>query len=214
MKRTQKISWALALAALVGFADFASAQTTVTTTPSGGVITSSDTPVVSTGATGVVTTTTRVGRVGTVTPDELVMESASGTEPVPYVRTRRTVFVDDAGAVVPAETVRAGVPVTVHYSTNSDHFVADRVVVHRREVTPAADTVITRPSTTVERPRTVIEERPAVVERSATVVEKPARKPLIKKESKTTTTTTTTAPLKKREVEVEVDDDDDDDDDD
>jgi hypothetical protein len=131
----------------------------------------------------VATTTTRVGRVGTVTPDTLVMDSAGGTTPVPYVRTSRTVYVDEAGAPISADLIRTGVPVTVHYSQDADRYVADRVVVQRQAVVTPAPTVVER-STVVEPVR-----RPAVIEK------------------KTTTTTTSEQVPKKVRVEDADDDD-------
>lgn len=173
---------ALALAAVAALCTTASAQQTTVTTAGGS-------------STAVVTTTTRVGRVGTVTPDMMVMEAASGTEPVPYARTTRTVFVDETGATVPVESFRAGVPVTIHYSKDGERLVAERVVVQRRElVTPAATTTVVEPGPTVVTP--TAEER--------VIVEKPAPAPVVKK--KTTTTTTTTAPVKVREKDDEDDD--------
>lgn len=85
-----------------------------------------------------VVTTTRVGRVGTITPDLLVMESASGTTPT-FVRSTRTVFVDETGAPVAVETIRPGSDVTVQYTTDADHLVADRVIVRRESTVRETD---------------------------------------------------------------------------
>ena len=171
MKANQLIRRAGVLIATLALGPLLDAQTTVTTT-------SGD------GAAVVQTTTTRVGRVGTITPDTLVMDAAAGTEPIPYIRTSRTVFVDDTGTVVPADVVRAGVPVTVHYTRDADRYLADRVVVHTK---------------------TVRSSEPAVVERS-TVVEKPARPVVVEKKTTTTTSTTEPAPVR---VKREDNDDDD-----
>jgi hypothetical protein len=172
MKTIKLIRGGVVLIATLALSPFATAQTTVTTTRDNGTAV-------------VQTTTTRVGRVGTITPDSLVMDAAAGTEPIPYVRTSRTVFVDETGATVPIETVRAGVPVTVHYTRDADRYLADRVVVHRK----------------------VVEAEPSVVERS-TVVEQPARKPVVE-QKKTTTTTTTSEPTRVRVKDRDDDDDDD-----
>jgi hypothetical protein len=179
MKAIKLIRGALVLVATLAISPFANAQQTTVTTTSG------ERAVAATSGERIVTTT-RVGRVGTITPDSLMMDAAAGTEPIPYVRTTRTVYVDDTGAVIPADTVRVGTPVTVHYTRDADRYLADRVVVHRQAVVNPA---------------------PAVVEKS-TVIETPARKPAVI-EKKTTTTTTTVEPTKK----VVVDEDDNDDDD-
>lgn len=171
---------ALALAAVAALSPTAPAQQTTVTTAGGS-------------STAVVTTTTRVGRVGTVTPDMMVMEAASGTEPVPYTRTTRTVFVDETGATVPVESFRSGVPVTVHYSQDGERLVAERVVVQRRAlVTPSTTTTVVEPAPTVVTPT---EQR--------VIVEKPSPAPVVKK--KTTTTTTTTEPVKVREKDEDDD---------
>ena len=177
MKPIKLIRGAVVLIATLALSPFATAQQTTVTTSTG------DRAVVATSGERVVTTT-RVGRVGTITPDNIMMDAAAGTEAVPYVRTTRTVYVDDAGAVIPADTIRVGTPVTVHYTRDADRYLADRVVVHRR---------------------TVVEPEPAVVERRTVVT--PARPALIEKKS--TTTTTTTEPAKVKVEEVDDDDDDD-----
>ena len=180
----------LALAAAVALAAPAFAQQTTVTTTGGGT-----SAVVS-------TTTTRVGRLGTITPDLMVMETASGTEPLRYSRTTRTVFVDETGAVVPAEAVSAGVPVTIHYSKDADRFVAERVVVQRQAVVPPSTTTVVQPAPTVVQPApTVVTPVPIVEEK--TIVKQPA--PVVKKQSTTTTTTTTPAKVRKK-----ADDEDDD----
>jgi hypothetical protein len=162
MKYTRIIRHAVAVTAL-SLSPLAVAQVTVTTEPSGTAVTQTKTTVIS-------------GRVGTVSPDVLVMESASGTEPARYRYTERTTYVDDTGAVVPVSTLRAGVPVTVHYSRSGDQMLADRVIVHRQ-----ATTTTTEPA---GRPPTVIKEQ----------------------KTTTTTTTTEPVKKKKVEVDVDDDD--------
>lgn len=197
MKLNRILQSALVVAAALTLNPEASAQTSVTTTTAGG-------------GTAVISTTTRGGRVSTVTPDMLVLESASGAEPIPYSRTTRTVFVDETGAAVPAELVKSGVPVTVHFTRDADRMVADRVIVQRQTVITPAPTVVERvvtpAPTVVER---VVTPAPTVVERTVTrpvVVEKPVivTPRVIEKK---TTTTTTTAPVKVKKVDDDEDDD-------
>ena len=175
MKAIKLIRGAVVLIATLALSPFATAQQTTVTTTSG------DRAVVATSGERVVTTT-RVGRVGTVTPDTIMMDAAAGTEAVPYVRTTRTIYVDEAGTVIPAETVRVGTPVTVHYTRDADRYLANRVVVHRTAVEPAP--------TVVEKSTVVTPGRPAIIEK------------------KSTTTTTTTEPAKVKVEEVDDDDDD------
>ena len=124
MKYTRIIRHAVA-AATVSLSPLAVAQVTVTTEPA---VTQTKTTVIS-------------GRVGTVSPDTLVMESASGTQPVRYRYSERTTYVDETGAVVPVSTLRAGMPVTVHYSRTGDEMLADRVIVHRQATTTTTEPV-------------------------------------------------------------------------
>src|SRR5688572_5731950 len=136
MKPIKIIRGAVAVAATLALSPFATAQTVVTTTD--------DRPAVV-----ATSTTTRVGRVGTVSPDTLMMDASAGTEPISYVRTSRTVYVDEAGVPVSADLVRTGVPVTVHYTRDADRYIADRVIVKRQAVV--------EPSPTVVEKRTVVE---------------------------------------------------------
>jgi hypothetical protein len=159
---------AAALIATVVLSPVANAQTVVTT--------SEDRPAVV-----ATTTTTRVGRVGTITPDTLMMDASAGTEPVRYLRTSRTVYVDETGAPISADLVRTGAPVTVHYSRDADRYIADRVIVRRQ---------------------TVVSPEPTVVERR--VVE-PAHRPVVV-EKKTTTTTTESVPAKVKVKDADDDD--------
>ena len=170
MKPIKLLGSAGTLIALIAFSPSADAQTIVTTTEG-------DRAAV------VSTTTTRVGRVGTVSPDTLMMDASAGTEPISYVRTSRTVYVDETGAPVSAEFIRSGVPVTVHYTRDADRYIADRVVVKRQ---------------------TVVSPEPTVVEKR-TVVE-PTRRPVVVEKQTTTTTTKEATPAKVRVEDVDDDD--------
>ena len=192
---------AFGAAALIALTSAGQAQTTTTTVTTGA-------PTVAERS----TTTVVRGRVGTVSPDLMMMDHSAGTEPVSYVTSSRTVYVDSTGATVPLTSIRAGDPVSVEYAREGERYIANRVVVDRRVVTDPAPVVESRTIVTDPAPRTTIVERPAstVVERP-TVIER--REPAVI-EKKTRTTTTTVEPkakVKKREVEIDVDDDDDDD---
>jgi hypothetical protein len=168
MKPITLMGGAAALVATVAFSPVANAQTVVTT--------SEDRPAVV-----ATTTTTRVGRVGTVTPDTLMMDASAGTEPIRYLRTSRTVYVDETGAPISADLVRTGAPVTVHYTRDADRYLADRVVVRRQ---------------------TVVSPEPTVVEKRAVV--EPVRRPVVVE--KKTTTTTESVPAKVKVKDVDDDD--------
>lgn len=122
------------------------------------------------------TTTTSAGTISDFSPDTIVIRSEGSPDPVRYSYTKSTTYVDEAGAPVSMETVRSGLPVTVHYVRDGDRLVASRVVV-RRHVAAVAPVVVEK---SVSAP-VVVEERRVVT--PAPVIE----------EKRTTTTTTTTS---------------------
>lgn len=77
------------------------------------------------------TTTSSDGTVGSLTPDQFVVQSGGG-ERIVYRVSRTTQYVDESGAPVSMEVVRSGVPVTVSYATEGSGRMAQRVVVHTR----------------------------------------------------------------------------------
>ena len=96
------------------------AQETVTTTTA------------ATGAgTAVSQTTTSEGTIQEFTPgtSRIIVKSASG--PATYSYSKKTTFVDAAGNVVNYETIKAGEPTTVYYTTENGQPVVSKVVVNR-----------------------------------------------------------------------------------
>ena len=87
-----------------------------------------------------VTQTTNEGTIQEFTPGgtSIVVKSASG--PATYRYSKTTTFVDAAGNTVSAETIKAGEPTTVYYTTEDGQPVVSKVVV-RRTVVPAAPVV-------------------------------------------------------------------------
>ena len=110
---------------------FAHAQTSVTTTTTGG-----DT----TAATTTTQTTNSEGTVQTFTPgqSQIVVKSTTGA-PVTYSYSKKTTFVDADGNVVNYESIKAGDPTTVYYTTENGQPVVSKVVV-RHAVVPATVT--------------------------------------------------------------------------
>ncbi len=127
----------------------------------------------------VTTSTTSVGTVSEFSPDTIVVKSETDSGISRYTYSKSTTYVDETGAPVSLETVKSGLPVTVHYVREGDRMLANRVVVKRATTTVAAPVV--------QAPKTiVVEERPAPV-----VVEKRVVTPApVVIEKKTTTTTT------------------------
>lgn len=94
-----------------------------------------------------VTATTSEGTISEFSPDTIVIRSQTQPEPLRYSYSRTTTYVDEAGAPVSIETVKSGLPVTVHYSKQGDRLVANRVIV-RRQTTTTAPAVIEKKTTT------------------------------------------------------------------
>ena len=112
------------------------AQTTVTTTTAG------DTAV--TAATTTTAVTNSEGTIESFTPgsSQIVVKSSTGA-PVTYSYSKKTTFVDADGNVVNYESVKAGAPTTVYYSTENGQPVVSKVVVRR-----AAPATVTKTETT------------------------------------------------------------------
>ena len=81
------------------------------------------------------TTTTSAGTITTVTPTGVVLQTEPNVAPLRYSITKTTQYVDETGAPVEFETVRSGLPVTVHYVKEGDQMLANRVVVRRGKST-------------------------------------------------------------------------------
>lgn len=92
------------------------------------------------------TTTESVGTVEEVSPDSIVIRSETSTTPMHYSYTEKTTYVDDTGAPVSIETVKSGLPVTVYYTQEGDHMIANKVVV-RKTTTTTTETPATEERT-------------------------------------------------------------------
>jgi hypothetical protein len=152
----------------------------------------------------------------------------TASTPVNYIYSANTRWVDEAGNVLTRDSVREGVPVTVHYMRGNQGLLVSKVIV-RRQVTPAPTTVETitpqvtetretaiertksevrekrepiaeRPAKVTERRKAVVKEQPATEKRETIVVEpKVVEKPAPPVVEKNTTTTTTTTEKKKKD---------------
>jgi hypothetical protein len=131
MKSKQTIA-ALAVAVVLGsftvrtYADDVAATTTTTATA----------------------TTEYAGTVSDFGNDTIVIRGEANTAPMTYRYSKTTTYVDDSGAPVSVETVKSGLPVTVHYRKDGDRMIADRVIVHKKKVTTED------PGNTVEEKKT------------------------------------------------------------
>ena len=94
-------------------------------------------------------TTTSAGTISEFSPETIVIRSETSPEPLRYSYSKTTTYVDETGAPVTIETVKSGLPVTVHYTKVGDRLVASRVVVRKATVVaPVAPTIIEKKTTT------------------------------------------------------------------
>ncbi len=101
------------------------------------------------------TTTTTEGTVSEFGPQGVVIKTAAGTQPVRYISSETTNYVDVNGNPVSAKLVTSGQPVTVYYTKVGDTLIASKIMVRRAAVAPV--TVITVPATVVTAPVTTLE---------------------------------------------------------
>lgn len=94
-------------------------------------------------------TTTTAGTISEFSPDTIVVRRAEAAEPLRYSYTRETTYVDETGAPVSIETVKTGLPVTVHYVNDGPRVIARKVIVHRAApVAPVIEKSTTTTTTT------------------------------------------------------------------
>lgn len=93
-------------------------------------------------------TTTSAGTISEFGPETIVIRSETSPEPIRYSYSKTTTYVDETGAPVSIETVKSGLPVTVHYVKVGDRMVASRVIVRKAVVAPAAPVIEQKKTTT------------------------------------------------------------------
>jgi hypothetical protein len=89
---------------------------------------------------------TTVGTISELSPDTIIVRSATAPEPIRYSYTKTTTYVDEAGNPISMETVKSGLPVTVYYAKEGDRMIARKVIV--RKTLPAAPAVVEKKTTT------------------------------------------------------------------
>ncbi len=82
------------------------------------------------------TTTTTEGDTGQGTisefgPEMFVVRTTTSADPVRYVYSKTTTYVNEAGEPVSIETVKSGVPVTIQYRKDGDKLIATKVTVRK-----------------------------------------------------------------------------------
>src|SRR5258708_3972546 len=61
--------------------------------------------------------------------ESLMVRTETSTEPVRYLVTKKTMFVDESGTPLEVTRITPGLPVVVHFLREGDRFVASRIVV-------------------------------------------------------------------------------------
>jgi archaellum component FlaG (FlaF/FlaG flagellin family) len=80
------------------------------------------------------------GTLSELRPDTIALQDSSSNEPVRYLSSQTTLYVDDAGVPISSiDPLKAGVTVTVYYSKVGDQKVASRVVVHTSTTKPGLE---------------------------------------------------------------------------
>jgi hypothetical protein len=75
------------------------------------------------------TTTTTAGTISEFGPKTIIVRSETSPDPIQYIYSKTTTYVNEAGEPVSIETVKSGLPVTVYYTKDGDTMVATKVVV-------------------------------------------------------------------------------------
>jgi hypothetical protein len=106
------------------------------------------------------TATTTAGTITEFTPasETLVIRSETAAEPLRYMVTKQTTFVDEAGAPVVVEKLTAGTPIAVQFTRAGDRLVASRIVVKR------APAVIEKQTTTTTTTRKLTDKEKEAIE--------------------------------------------------
>lgn len=85
-------------------------------------------------------TTTTTGVITDFGPERLSVRTQTSADPLRYSFSKTITYVDELGNPVSMETVRSGLPVTVHYMRQNGEMVASRVVV-KTSTAPAVPVV-------------------------------------------------------------------------
>ena len=141
--KTQVFAAAVGLFSLASLASVNAQETIVTTQPSTVTTTQPTTTTTQT------TETNSAGTISSFTPgsSQIVVKTSTGT-PMTYTYSKKTTFVDASGNVVNYETIKAGEPTTVYYTTVDGQPVVSKVVVNRTVPAAVSKTETTETTTT------------------------------------------------------------------
>lgn len=94
-------------------------------------------------------TTTTAGTVSEFTPgSQIIVRTEQAPEPITYSVGTTVTYVDEAGAPVSPELVKAGLPVTVYYVKEGNRMIANKVVVRKTTTTTSAPVIEKHKTTT------------------------------------------------------------------
>jgi len=94
-----------------------------------------------------VTTTTSEGTVSEFGPQGIVIKTAKGSQPVRYISSDTTNYVDENGSPVSAKLLTSGLPVTVYYTKVGDTLIASKIMVRTGVVAPVQSLETTQTTT-------------------------------------------------------------------
>ncbi|MEY4483733.1 MAG: hypothetical protein RL693_1185 [Verrucomicrobiota bacterium] len=85
--------------------------------------------------TSLVTTSGTISEFG---PKTIIVRTETSPEPLRYSHSKTTTYVDEKGKPVAVETLKSGLPVTVHFTRVGETIVANKVIVRTSVVPPPA----------------------------------------------------------------------------
>jgi hypothetical protein len=88
------------------------------------------------------TVTMTAGTISEFGPERITIRTTTSPDPLRYIYSKTTTYVDEAGVPVSIKTVKSGLPVTVHYSKVGDSMIATKVIVRKAVAAPAYATSV------------------------------------------------------------------------
>jgi len=88
-------------------------------------------------------TTTSDGTVSEFGPQSILIKTAPGFQPIRYISSETTNYVDEEGNPVAANLVKSGLPVTVYYTKVGDTLVASKIMVRKAVIVPRTPVIST-----------------------------------------------------------------------
>ncbi len=93
------------------------------------------------------TTTTSEGTVSEFGPQGIIIKTETDVQPVRYISSETTNYVDENGTPVSIELVKSGLPVTVYYTKVGDTLIASKIMVRTGAAAPVSTLKTTESAT-------------------------------------------------------------------